>query len=53
MKESVVTVRQETLGQFFLHCEGKVPLLFTNNESNEKRLSGKENAVAVCEGWFP
>ena len=31
-KESVVAVRHETLGQFFLHCEGKVPLLFTNNE---------------------
>src|SRR5579871_3201262 len=51
-KESVVSVRHETLGQFFLHCDRNVPLLFTNNESNEKRLSGKENAFPYVKDSF-
>ncbi len=51
-KESVVSVQHETLGQFFLHCEGKVPLLFTDNESNEKRLSGGTNASPYVKDGF-
>ena len=51
-KESVVAVRHETLGQFFLHCEGKVPLLFTNNESNHQRLSGETNESPYVKDGF-
>jgi hypothetical protein len=51
-RESVVAVQHETLGQFFLHCEGDVPLLFTNNESNEQRLSGKANASPYVKDGF-
>jgi hypothetical protein len=51
-EESVVVARHEALGQFFLHCEGDVPLLFTDNESNEKRLSGKENVSPFVKDGF-
>jgi len=51
-KESLVAVRHETLGQFFLHCEGKVPLLFTNNESNNQRLSGGTNSSPYVKDGF-
>ena len=51
-KESVVAARHEALGQFFLHCEGDVPLLFTDNESNEKRLSGKESVSPFVKDGF-
>jgi hypothetical protein len=34
----------ETLGRRFLYCEGDVPLLFTENETNNERLFGKPNA---------
>ena len=32
------------LGDRFLYCEGEVPLLFTENETNNERLFGKPNA---------
>ena len=50
--KSVMSARHETLGQFFLHCDRKVPLLFTNNESNEKRLSGKDNESPYVKDGF-
>jgi len=31
------------LGDYILHCEGIVPLLFTENETNNQRLFGSEN----------
>ncbi len=34
----------ETLGQRWLSCEGTVPLLFTENETNQQRLFGAPNA---------
>jgi hypothetical protein len=50
--KSIMSARHETLGQFFLHCDRKVPLLFTNNESNEKRLSGKDNESPYVKDGF-
>jgi len=32
------------LGERYLYCEGDVPLLFTENETNNKRIFGTENA---------
>ena len=32
------------LGGRYLYCEGEVPLLFTENETNNKRVFGTENA---------
>jgi hypothetical protein len=32
------------LGAWCLECEGSPPLLFTDNETNERRLFGRENA---------
>src|SRR5271166_3610220 len=32
------------LGDYFLYCEGKPPLLFTENETNNQRLFGSSNA---------
>jgi hypothetical protein len=34
------------LGHIFLHCEGAVPLLFTENETNFARLRGHANPTA-------
>ncbi len=31
------------LGEFILSCEGEVPLLFTENETNHERLFGQKN----------
>jgi hypothetical protein len=32
------------LGERYLYCEGDVPLLFTENETNNKRIFGTDNA---------
>ncbi len=34
---------QESLNDYYLHCEGTVPLLFTENESNNAKLFGSAN----------
>ena len=34
------------LGEFILSCEGDVPLLFTENETNHERLFGMQNESA-------
>ena len=33
----------ESLDDYYLYCEGPVPLLFTDNETNQARLFGKAN----------
>ena len=44
---SVVKAEHPILGEFILSCEGKVPLLFTENETNHKKLfPGTENESA-------
>jgi len=40
---SGVAVTHSLLGEFVLSCEGEVPLLFTENETNHERLFGEEN----------
>ena len=41
---SAVTVNHLLLGEFVLSCEGEVPLLFTDNETNHERLfPGQKN----------
>ena len=39
----VVSASHPELGQRFLYCEGETPLLFTENETNNKRLFGTAN----------
>ena len=40
---SAVAVTHPLLGEFVLSCEGEVPLLFTENETNNERLFGQKN----------
>src|SRR5581483_9883570 len=37
---SVIEAQHEQLGERFLYCEGSIPLLFTDNETNTHRLGG-------------
>jgi hypothetical protein len=38
----------EDLGEWFCYAEGHPEFLFTNNESNERLISGNENAAPYC-----
>lgn len=38
------TLLKQFLGDYYLYCEGNVPLLFTENETNNERLFGSPNA---------
>ena len=40
---SAVAVAHPLLGKYTLFCEGDVPLLFTENETNHERLFGQQN----------
>ena len=40
---SAVAAAHPLLGEFILSCEGEVPLLFTENETNHERLFGQKN----------
>jgi hypothetical protein len=40
---SAVAAEHPLLGEFVLSCEGAVPLLFTENETNHERLFGQKN----------
>ena len=40
----VVATSHAQLGNRYLYCEGDVPLLFTENETNNARLFGSQNA---------
>src|SRR5438270_7811022 len=40
---STVAAEHPLLGKFVLSCEGDVPLLFTENETNHQRLFGHKN----------
>ena len=39
-----VAASDADIGDYVLHCEGKPPLLFTENETNNQRLFGSPNA---------
>jgi hypothetical protein len=41
---SVVEANHQELNQRYLYCEGKVPLLFTENETNNQRIFGSPNS---------
>jgi hypothetical protein len=43
---------QESLADYDLHCEGTVPLLFTENETNTARLFGTPNASPYVKDGF-
>jgi hypothetical protein len=49
---SVIVAQHETMGWFYLHCEGGVPLLFTNNETNEHRVCNGTNATPYVKDGF-
>jgi hypothetical protein len=40
---SVIKVVEAVLGERYLYCEGEVPLLFTENETNTQRIFGVPN----------
>jgi hypothetical protein len=40
---SIAAARHAELGDRFLYCEGDVPLLFTENETNNERIFGTPN----------
>jgi hypothetical protein len=40
---AVVSITHPESGQFYLYCEGNVPLLFTENETNSERIFGTPN----------
>ena len=39
----VIAAVEPTLGEYYLYCEGDVPLLFTENETNTQRIFGVPN----------
>jgi hypothetical protein len=51
-KALILSATEAWSGQLFLHCEGAGELLFTNNESNEKRLWGGQNASPYVKDAF-
>jgi hypothetical protein len=40
---AAIAASDAVLGDYFLHCEGRPVLLFTENETNNQRLSGTAN----------
>src|SRR6185295_13904029 len=42
-KAAVVQAKEEILGERYLYCDGSASLLFTENETNAKKLFGGEN----------
>jgi hypothetical protein len=55
-----IAAAEPALGEFYLYCEGNVPLLFTENETNTQRIFGVPNRLPyvkdginnyVVQGW--
>ncbi len=44
---------QESLADYFLYCDADVPLLFTENETNNARLFGSDQRLTLREGRHP
>jgi hypothetical protein len=44
-RRCAIEARHPELGDYVLSCDGDVPLLFTENDSNEARLFGRPNAT--------
>ncbi|HEX7378128.1 MAG TPA: glucosidase [Pirellulales bacterium] len=49
---SVVKATDAALGARYLHCEGDVPLLFTENETNTQRIFGTPNRSPYVKDAF-
>ena len=47
---SAVAAAHPVVGEYTLYCEGEVPLLFTDNETNYERVFGTPNASPVRQG---
>ncbi|MGH7951456.1 MAG: MGH1-like glycoside hydrolase domain-containing protein [Limisphaerales bacterium] len=47
-----IKVEHSQLGNFRLNCDGKPQLLFTENETNARRLFGEENAAGFFKDAF-
>ncbi len=43
-----IIINHKELGQYTLHFDKKTPLLFCDNESNNKKLYGADNTSAYC-----
>ena len=43
--DQAVAASHHVLGKRYLYCEGDVPLLFTENETNNERIFGTPNAT--------
>ncbi len=43
---------QESLGEYYLYCDADVPLMFTENETNNARLFGTGNASPYTKDGF-
>jgi hypothetical protein len=50
--ETVIAAHHARLGDYFLHCDSAAELLFTENESNQRRLSGAENPTPFVKDAF-
>jgi Glycosyl hydrolase family 63 C-terminal domain len=50
--KKVISASHAELGDRYLHCEGEPTLLFTENETNNKRLFGTENATPYVKDAF-
>jgi hypothetical protein len=48
----VVAASHPGLGDRYLYCEGEVPLLFTENETNNERIFGTPNASRYVKDGF-
>ncbi len=48
----MIAARHDKLGEYFLHCASAKELLFTENESNQKRLSGAVNPTPFVKDAF-
>jgi hypothetical protein len=49
---SIIAAAHEQLGERFLYCEGRPPLLFTENETNDERIFGSRNATPYVKDAF-
>ncbi len=49
---AVIAASQQTLGDRYLYCDGAVPLLFTENETNNQRIFGTPNATPYVKDAF-
>lgn len=49
---SAIKAVHDTLGTRYLYCDGKVPLLFTENETNTERIFGVPNRTPYVKDSF-